>query len=465
MVTGIILLISGGTATILNGVLEGRLTTQLVVAEQRTSQAVSATDAATRSAADIVNSIRMPTGYMLVLESPLSGVSGAIVQSDFTPYILGASQIDAISSALQNQQRSGPVTVAIPRAGNYVITLTMIGTTTVAVGLPRSEIERTLTDMFTTVGLFTVGGLLLLIVVTTIVIRTGLRPLRAVADTATRVAELPLSEGDVHLSLRVAPQIADEPTEIGRVGSALNSLLDHVDASLSARAQNEQRMRNFIADASHELRTPLASIRGYSELSLRNPALAPDTETALERIQAQSIRMTSLVEDLLLLTRLDENRELNLSSIPLAGLIYDSVADARAAGPEHGWEIDITEDITVAGDSTRLQQVLSNLLANARTHTPSGTVVTTSLVHDGRWAVITVADTGPGIPLESQSEIFERFARADVSRARRTGGTGLGLSIARAIVLAHGGEITVTSVPGDTRFIVRLPAKPADPEI
>jgi two-component system OmpR family sensor kinase len=234
-------------------------------------------------------------------------------------------------------------------------------------------------------------------------------------------------------------------------------------------------MRRFVADASHELRTPLASIRGYSELSLRalrqaeasGPPDAVTVETtgqSLERIQAQSLRMTTLVEDLLLLARLDEGQELVYGSVDLTRLAIEAVEDARPAGPEHEWVLEVGEEpVVIAGDTGRLHQVATNLLANARTHTPAGTTVTVSVVREGKDAVLRVHDDGPGVDPALSAELFERFARGDRSRARQTGGTGLGLSIVKAIVAAHGGTISVASRPGDTTFEVRLPARPSDP--
>jgi two-component system OmpR family sensor kinase len=255
---------------------------------------------------------------------------------------------------------------------------------------------------------------------------------------------------------------ADPRTEVGRVGEALNTLLDHVDESLTARQRNEERMRAFVADASHELRTPLSSIRGYSELSLKalsrgqEAATIETTEASLERIQAQSLRMTSLVEDLLLLARLDEGQELVYGTVDLTRVAIDAVGDVTPTGPDHEWVLEVGDDpVLIAGDT--------GLLANARTHTPAGTTVTVSVLRDGSDAVLRVRDDGPGIDPSIKDELFERFARADRSRARQTGGTGLGLSIARAIVDAHGGSIRVDSAPGDTTFEVRLPARPADP--
>jgi two-component system OmpR family sensor kinase len=324
--------------------------------------------------------------------------------------------------------------------------------------------------MLLTIALLTLGGLLLLAVATAWTVRAGLAPLRSVAETARRVAALPLDQGEVSIRDRVPDDEADPRTEIGQVGQALNTLLDHVSTSLTARQRNEERMRSFVADASHELRTPLASIRGYSELSLRalergHDGGALDTaEASLERIQSQSLRMTSLVEDLLLLARLDEGQELVYGAVDLSQLAVEALGDAQAAGPDHHWVAEVGEDpVVVAGDARRLHQVMANLLGNARIHTPAGTTVRVSVEREGSDAVVRVRDDGPGIDPAIADELFERFSRADRSRARNTGGTGLGLSIARAIVVAHTGTLTVTSTPGDTTFEMRLPARPEDP--
>jgi len=239
-------------------------------------------------------------------------------------------------------------------------------------------------------------------------------------------------------------------------------------------------MRAFVADASHELRTPLAAIRGYSELSLRSlgqtqaagaratkaqlSITAETSQQSLERIQAASLRMTTLVEDLLLLARLDEGKELVYGAVDLTRVVVDAVADAQVAGDDHEWIIEVPEEpVVVAGDGARLHQVVANLLTNARVHTPAGVRVSASVTTDEGDAVLRVRDDGPGIDPAIADELFERFARADGSRARQTGGTGLGLSIAKAIVTAHHGAITVESEPGATVFEVRLPARPAMP--
>jgi two-component system OmpR family sensor kinase len=293
-----------------------------------------------------------------------------------------------------------------------------------------------------------------------------MRPLERVAGTAEQVSSLPLDRGDVALSVRVPEADTDQHTEVGKVGSALNRMLGHVASALTARQASEQKVRQFVADASHELRTPLASIRGYAELTRRSPhELPPDVTRSLGRIESEATRMTSLVEDLLLLARLDEGRELDRDPVDVTLLLVDALSDAHAAGPDHEWVLDLPDEpVEVLGDAPRLHQVLMNLLANARVHTPEGTTVTAGLRADtehGR-AVITVADDGPGIPAELQSTLFERFARGDSSRNRATGSTGLGLAIVQAVVQAHGGEVTVASEPGRTVFTVTLPLAPAD---
>jgi two-component system OmpR family sensor kinase len=234
-------------------------------------------------------------------------------------------------------------------------------------------------------------------------------------------------------------------------------MLDHVGSSLQARHDSETRLRQFIADASHELRTPLAAIRGYAELSRRGE-LTPDTEYSLTRISSQAERMTTLVEDLLLLARLDAGRPLERTEVDLTRLVVDAVSDAHVSGPQHRWQLALPEEpVTVQGDPARLVQVLTNLLANARTHTPAGTTVTVGLSAAGRGVELSVVDDGPGIAPELLPHVFERFARGSASRSRHDGSTGLGLAIVDAVVAAHGGTVAVHSRPGRTEFAVWLP--------
>jgi two-component system OmpR family sensor kinase len=292
-----------------------------------------------------------------------------------------------------------------------------------------------------------------------LVIRRTLRPLDRVAATATRVSELPLASGEVRLTERVPPEDTDPATEVGQVGTALNRMLDHVEGSLAARQESETRVRQFVADASHELRTPLASIRGYAELVGRQRAEVPtDVGHAMRRVESEALRMSALVEELLLLARLDAGRELASEEVDLTVLIVDTVSDAHVAGPTHRWQVDLPDvPVLVPGDQARLHQVLANLLANVRSHTPEGTTATARLgIADG-WAVLQVIDDGPGIPAALRPHVFERFARGDASRSRTAGSTGLGLAIVHAVVTAHGGHVEVSSEPGRTAFTVRLP--------
>ncbi|WP_405832572.1 sensor histidine kinase [Streptomyces sp. NBC_01176] len=290
-------------------------------------------------------------------------------------------------------------------------------------------------------------------------VRWSLRPLSRVAATATRVSELPLASGEVALPARVpAP---DPRSEVGRVAGAVNRMLGHVEDALTKRHASEERLRSFAADASHELRTPVASVRGHAELALLHPGpVPPEVTRALERISAESARMGEMVDDLLLLARLDAGRPLERLPVDLTHLVLDSVTDARAAGPGHRWTLELPEEpVTVTGDAHRLQQVLANLLANARVHTPVGTEVRVRLETDGTGPVLTVHDNGPGVTEDVRPRVFERFTRADRRRAGGGGGgAGLGLSIVAAVVEAHGGTVALESGPGSTTFTVRLGA-------
>ncbi|OIJ66731.1 two-component sensor histidine kinase [Streptomyces mangrovisoli] len=294
-------------------------------------------------------------------------------------------------------------------------------------------------------------------------VRWSLRPLDRVAATATRVSELPLASGEVALPSR-APE-ADPRGEVGQMAAAFNRMLGHVEDALTKRHASEERLRSFAADASHELRTPVASVRGHAELALLHPGpVPPEVTRALERITAESSRMGEMVDEMLLLARLDAGRPLERKPVDLTRLVLDAVTDARAAGPGHRWALELAEEpVTVTGDAHRLHQVLANLLANARLHTPAGTKVTVSLDTDGDRAVLQVRDDGPGVPEDVQPGVFERFTRADRRRTEAAGGgAGLGLAIVAAVAEAHGGTVSLESNPGATTFTVRLPLGGAD---
>jgi two-component system OmpR family sensor kinase len=353
-----------------------------------------------------------------------------------------------------------PVTLNLDGLGRYrvVAAPSRNGGDVIVTGLSMANIDATLMRMLAIFGIVTVIALVAATTAGVIIIRRALAPLRRVAQTATKVAGLPLSRGEVELPVRVREADANPSTEVGQLGAALNQMLDHIAAALSARQASETRVRQFVADASHELRTPLAAIRGYTELTQRMGDDREAVAQAMSRVASETERMTRLVEDLLLLARLDSGRPLEREPVDLSRLAVDAVSDAHVAGPDHQWELDLPEEpVVVTGDAARLHQVLTNLLANARIHTGAGTVVTTRLGTEGSHTVLQVIDNGPGIPAALQSEVFERFARGDSSRSRKGGSTGLGLAIVSAVVKAHDGTSVVDSAPGRTEFTVRLP--------
>ena len=284
-----------------------------------------------------------------------------------------------------------------------------------------------------------------------VVVRRQLAPLREVAATAHRVAELPLASGEIEMAERVPERLTDERTEIGQVGSALNAMLDHVESSLAQRHRSEQQVRQFVADASHELRTPLATIAGYTELARSRPET---TGTALAKVETESARMTALVEDLLLLARLDSGRPLEREPVDLSRLLLEAVNDARVVDPDHQWRLSLPDaPLTVTGDAARLHQVGDQPARPTPGSTPPPAAPSPS---PGRPPGFTVHDDGPGFPADLAPRAFERFVRGDVARTR-AGGAGLGLSLVEAIVAAHGGAVELASSPGDTTITVRLP--------
>jgi two-component system, OmpR family, sensor kinase len=389
----------------------------------------------------------------------------AVIGAEGHGEALTAAQADALSGVAPN---GSPQTVGLGHLGDYRLVATTTGDGDVIVtGLPLHSAETALVRLVAVEVAAGFLGLLVAGAAAYLVVGRTLRPLHRVAATASRVAGLPLSSGEVRLADRVPPADTDRHTEVGRVGSALNRLLDHVEVSMTARQASETRLRQFVADASHELRTPVTSIRGYTELVRRSGGVSEDVDQYLCRVQSEAVRMSGLVDDLLLLARLDAGRELATDTVDLTSLVMDVVSDAHAAGPQHRWRVELPNAaVLVPGDGSRLHQVLANLLANVRTHTPEGTTATTCLRAEGGWAVLEVADDGPGIPGDLLADVFERFARGDSSRSRTNGSTGLGLAIVQAVVSGHGGTVTVTSVPGRTAFTVRLPgATVVEPDV
>ncbi len=329
-------------------------------------------------------------------------------------------------------------------------------------GLPTRAIDTTVQRMLLAQLLLTGAAVLVAGVAGERVVRRTLRPLRAVARTAHQVAGMPLDTGQVGETARVPEEYVDPRTEVGQVAGALNHLLGHVEGALDARHRSEQQVRQFVADASHELRTPLATIMGYAELARRTPDY--DNADALLKVEAEGERMRGLVEDLLLLARLDAGRPLAREEVDLTLLALEGVQDAQVLAPDHEWVLDLPEEpVSTIGDAARLHQVLTNLLTNARRHTPPGTKVTVSVSREATGVRLRVADDGPGIPEDLRARVFERFTRADASRTRDSGGAGLGLALVQAIVAAHGGLAYVESRPGATVFTVDLPGEVPNP--
>ena len=465
-----------------------------------------------------------------------STVTAGYIDDDGRYQELTRAECEALLSLEANGR---PVTVDIGSLGSYRVLAAKDAETgdIVITGLSMKVDNALVRTQLLIEGAIAVAGTLVVALAGRVMVRSSLAPLARVACTAERVASQPLAHGEVSIAERVPEADLGSSLEVGQVGSALNTLLGHVDEALTARQRSETQVRQFVADASHELRTPLASIRGYAELIARegaDAALPEEAVHALDRVHSESLRMTRLVEDLLLLARLDAGRELRHDEVDLVGILLDAVSDAHAAGPDHTWDLDLAvldapadlseneledfepEPPLVLGDEARLRQVMVNLLANARVHTPAGSHVTVTLtrrsaagadggprdgagteaaagppagartstgfsaragapggpparaVRGGEELVITIADDGPGIDPEVRSRMFERFARGDASRERRTGSTGLGMSIALAIIQSHGGTLTVDSqqapegspedAPHGTAFTVTLPA-------
>ena len=365
------------------------------------------------------------------------------------PQDLTAAQVAELASVAGKDEAE---TVSLPGLGSYRVLSQASSGGYNLVALPTTDLDRTLQDLVRLELLATLLGVLAAAGIGTWVVRRQLAPLREVADTAHRVAELPLASGEIEMTERVPDRLTDERTEIGQVGSALNAMLDHVEASLAQRHRSEQQVRQFVADASHELRTPLATIAGYTELARRQP---DTTGTALGKVETESARMTGLVEDLLLLARLDAGRPLEREPVDLSRLLLEAVNDARVVDAEHQWRLSLPDaPLTVTGDAARLHQVVTNLLTNARKYTPAGSTVTVTGTARG----FTVHDDGPGFAPELAPRAFERFTRGDAARTR-AGGAGLGLSMVEAIVAAHGGSVELDSAPGDTTITVTLPLR------
>jgi two-component system OmpR family sensor kinase len=409
------------------------------------------------------------SGYLSIPGQP-EGTVGAIVRGSLITGAVLDREGNSVPLTLEQAQdlasvaaSTEPRTLDLAELGEYRVVVEELGPVRLLIGLPMSSVNATVWQLALVISIVSLGGLAAAGLAGAVTVRLSLRPLERVVSTATLVSDLPLDRGDVALAERVAIEDANPATEVGKVGAAINRMLGHIASALAARQASEQKLRNFVADASHELRTPLAAIRGYAELTRRGGHdLPPDVVHAMSRVESESVRMTKLVEELLLLARLDEGRELEAHDVDLGQLLEDAVSDAKAADSEHEWLIERPEHaVVIAGDQGRLHQVFANLLSNARVHTPAGTTVSTVLFVDAptAHAVVEVRDDGPGVDPKVLDSVFERFVRGDSSRSRASGSTGLGLSIVNAVALAHGGSAEVESTSGSTVFRVRLPLR------
>lgn len=337
------------------------------------------------------------------------------------------------------------------------------GTDRLVVGVSLNFTDQIISRKQLTTAALVATALVVTALLTVWVVGYALRPLSRVAATAAEVASMPLADDDHQISVRVRPEDTDPDNEVGIVGHTLNKLLDNVDSALAHRVESDLRMRQFITDASHELRTPLAAIQGYAELTRQDSSdLPPTTEYALARIESEARRMASLVDELLLLSRLGEGEDLQTEVLDLADLVINAVNDAAVAAPTHHWVKDLPDDpVWVNGDHARLHQLFSNLLTNACVHTPPDVTVTTGISchrigSNPPYVEVTVADNGPDIDAAVLPHLFERFVRADKARSNGSG-HGLGLAIVSSIVKAHQGSVTAESTNGLTAFRVRLP--------
>jgi two-component system, OmpR family, sensor kinase len=410
--------------------------------------------------------LRLPSVFLLaitdqsgavteMLESPLRFGQPGPVLPQWTPEQVATRHMRAVTvPAVEGGGQWRLVAVPLPDASGSLLVATSL-----------ASVDATLSRL-TFLELIIGGAVLVALAgVGYVLVRSTLRPLAEVKDTAEAIAA-----GDLTRRVPEYPL----STEVGQLSGALNGMLAQIEsafrtqqASEMAARNSEERMRRFVADASHELRTPLTSIRGFAELYRQGAA--GDVPRLMSRIESEAARMGLLVEDLLLLARLDAQRELTRAPVDLVALAADAVHDARALSPDRKVTLEVAHNERVPivlGDESRLRQVLSNLMTNALTHTPPGTPVTVGVATEPGWAVLSVTDRGPGLDAQDAQRVFERFYRADSSRTRARGGTGLGLSIVAALTAAHGGVADLNTAPGaGAVFRIRLPLAHQAPRV
>ncbi|BBX09331.1 sensor histidine kinase [Mycolicibacterium aichiense] len=420
----------------------------------------------------------MPMGRASAFQNQAPGTAIAVVRDGAVVYsnvFADGAQLPAPADAQRameavNWADSGPRTVQLGELGPYRADSRDVGAgERLVAAVSLRPAEKTVAHETLIVVILVVLALLATGIGTVWTVSHALKPLRRIAAVAGEVATLRLDGTETRITARVDESDTDPESDVGVVGHALNRLLINVDSALADLAASDRRMRQFLADASHELRTPLASILGYAELTRQDSATLPETtEYALARIEAESRRMSVLVADLLLLSRLEERNDLDIEDVELCDLVADAVNDAAVSAPDHHFHLELPDhQVRIRGDRARLHQVLANLLANARIHTPAGVNVTAAVgIAPGDPATVkmVVSDDGPGIPPEVIPNLFDRFVRADKARARESGSSGLGLAIVRSIVQAHGGTVEVESKPGNTRFTVSIPLHSPSPQ-
>jgi two-component system OmpR family sensor kinase len=452
------LAVAAATALALRGFLIQRLDQQLVAAGDRFSVSLEHPNDH-----DADNSDQFGT-----VEGQAAGTLGARVLNGMVTAVEVVAHDADDNSAVSAEDKAvlawlrpstHPRTLQLPAIGEYRVTVLAGDDGDVLItGLPEHPVDETIARLLLIEASVFVIALLVTGSVGALSVRLSLRPLHRVAATARQVSSLPLSAGTVSLPERV-PVVAPR-TEAGQVADAFNHMLEHVEAALHERNASEDRLRHFIADASHELRTPITVVRSYAEYAQRVSGELPEpVQEALARIGSESDRMGHLVQDLLLLARLDSGRPLVHEPVDVTRLVLDAVSDARVTASDYAWRLDLPEEeLLVQGDGRSLHQVLANLLGNARSHTPPGTTITTVVTNDraANQVAIAVRDDGPGISEDTLPRVFDRFVRADAARAHGDG-SGLGLSIVAAIVAAHHGSVTAVSIPGSTTFTVVLP--------
>ncbi len=422
--------------------------------EETNPRTYEAEEGSRRAAAPPVTPLnRVPTSISVTVLDPfgnlVGGIGGDLNANKITDFVTGLlpSQVAAFGNR--------PFTIQAPGADFRVVTQVLPSATgSVIVAQSLADFDKT-THRIGRVFLF-IGFIVLLLIAFAArqVIKLSMKPLESVEETAQKIAG-----GD--LSARL--ENFEPNTEVGRLSTSLNTMLGRIEEAFVLRTESEDKLRRFVADASHELRTPLTAIRGFAEL--HRQGAVPDgekTKELLSRIEKESIRMGALVEDLLLLARLDQSREMELKPVNLTHVIEETVASASAAGPDHSITVTMPDELYTLGDSDRIYQVFTNLLANARIHTPAGTAITIVAHSEEDGIYVTVADNGPGLSAEDQNKIFERFFRADPSRQRNNAeGSGLGLSIVDAVMQAHGGKVGVVSKPGEgATFTLFFPHTP-----